>query len=53
MNNLVLTLNNKHPNIKFNCERENIRNLAFLDCLVTRKKYKFETSTYRKETFYA
>ena len=35
-------VNNEHPNIKFNCERENNRNLAFLDCLVTRKSNKFK-----------
>ena len=42
-------LNNKHPNNKITCKRENNYNLAFLDCLVPRKNNKFETSTYQKE----
>ena len=44
-------LNNKHANFKFTCERENNRNLAFLDCSIKRKSNKFETSTHQKETF--
>ena len=44
--------NNKQPNIKLTCERENNCNLDFVDCLVTRKNNKFESiSTHRKETF--
>ena len=44
-------LNNKHPNIKFTCELEKNRNLAFLDCLVTRKINKFETQHIEKKFF--
>ena len=44
-------LNSKHPNIKFTSESEINNKLTFLDCLVTRRNNKFETSIYRKSTF--
>ena len=44
-------LNSKHQNMKFTSELEQNGKISFLDCLVTRKNNKFETSTFRKATF--
>ena len=44
-------LNCKHPNIRFACEIEKDRSLAFLDIDVYRGNLKFETSVHRKSTF--
>ena len=44
-------LNSKHSSIKFTSELEQNYKISFLDCLVTRKNNKFETSTFRKTTF--
>ena len=43
-------LNCKHPNIRFICEIEKDRSLAFLDIDVYRGNNKFETA-HRKSTF--
>ena len=44
-------LNCKHPNIRFACEIEKDRSLAFLDIDVYRGNHKLETSVHRKSTF--
>ena len=44
-------MNSKHKNIKFTCEIEKNKKLAFLDVLVNRKKGGFITTMYRKPTF--
>ena len=44
-------LNCKHPNIRFACETEKDRSLAFLDIDVYRGNHKLETSVHRKSTF--
>ena len=44
-------LNSKHDNIKFTCETENNKKLAFLDCLIDRTNNGFTSSVYRKPTF--
>ena len=51
VNNLLFYLNSKHPNIRFTCEIEKDRSLAFLDINVYRGNNKFETSVHRKSTF--
>ena len=51
VNNLLFYLNCKHPNIRFICEIEKDRSLAFLDIDVYRGNNKFETSAHRKSTF--
>ena len=51
VNNLLLYLNSKHPNISLTCEIEKNRSLAFLDISVYRGNNKFETSVHRKSTF--
>ena len=49
--NLLLYLHSKHPNIRFTCEIEKDRSLAFLDINVYRGNNKSETSVPRKSTF--
>lgn len=44
-------LNNKHSNIKFTYETEENQTLPFLDCLITKRNNKFDTSVFRKSTF--
>ena len=51
VNNLLFSLNCKHPNIRFSCEIEKDRSLASLDIDVDRGNNKFETSVHRKSTF--
>ena len=51
VNNLLFYLNSKHKNIRFTCEIEKDRYLAFLDINVYRGNNKFETSVHRKLTF--
>ena len=51
VNNLLFYLNSKHKNIRFTCEIEKDRYLAFLDINVYRGNNKFETSVQRKLTF--
>ena len=51
VNNLLFSLNCKHPNIRFSCEIEKDRSLASLDTDVDRGNNKFETSVHRKSTF--
>ena len=46
----MLFLNSKHPNIRFTCEIEKDRSLAFLDINVYRGNNKFETSVHHKST---
>ena len=48
---LLNLMNSKHKNIKFTCEIEKNKKLAFLDVLVNRKKGGFITTMYRKPTF--
>ena len=48
VNNLLLYLNPKHPNVRFTCEIEKDRSLAFLDINVYRGNNKSETSVHRK-----
>ena len=51
VDNLLFSLNCKHPNIRFAYEIEKDRSLAFLDIDVYRGNNKFETSVHRKSTF--
>ena len=44
-------LNIQHQSIKFTSEIEQNCKISFLDCLVSRKNNKFETSTFRKTTY--
>ena len=44
-------LNDKHCNIKFNCDLEEDRKISFLDILITRENGRLSTSVYRKPTF--
>ena len=50
VNNLSFYLNFKHPNIRFTCEIEKDKSLAFLDINVYKGNDKFETSIHRKST---
>ena len=51
VHNLLFYLNSKHASIRFICEIEKGRSLAFLDINVYRGNNKFETSVHRKSTF--
>ena len=51
VNYLLFYLNSKHTNIRFTCEIEKDRPLAFLDINVYRVNNKFETSVHHKSTF--
>ena len=51
LNNLLFYLNSKHPNIRFTCEIEEDKSLAFLEIDVYRGNNKFETLAHRKSTF--
>ena len=51
VNNLLFYLNSKHTNIRFTCEIEKDRSLAFLAINVYRDNNKFGTSVHRKSTF--
>ena len=45
-------LNSQHPNIKFTCEEESDCSLSFLDVSVKKINNIFETSVFRKATFF-
>jgi len=47
----VLYLNTKHPNLKFTYEIEQNSKLPFLDTLITKENGRLTTSVYRKPTF--
>ena len=51
VNILLFYLNSKHSNIRFTCEIEKDRSLAFLDINVYRGNNKFEISVHGKSTF--
>ena len=51
VNNLLFYLNSKHLNIRFTCEIEKDRSLAFLDINVHRSNNKSERSVHRKSRF--
>ena len=51
VNNLLFYLNSKHKNIRFTCEIEKDRYLAFLDINVYRGNNEFKTSVHYKSTF--
>ena len=51
VNNSLLYLNSKHPNIRFTCEIEIDRFVALLDINVYGSNNKFETSVHPKSTF--
>ena len=51
VNNLLFYLNSKHSNIRFTCETEKGRCLAFLGINVYRDNNKFDTSVSCKSTF--
>ena len=44
-------LNSQHPNIKFTAEKEDNKELHFLDVNITRLGNAFKTNTYRKPTY--
>ena len=50
-NNLLFYPNRKDPNIRFTCDVEKDRSLAFLDIDICRCNNKLETSVHRKSTF--
>ena len=48
---LLSLMNSKHKNIKFTCEIEKNKKIAFLDVHVNRRQSGFITTIYRKPTF--
>ena len=48
---ILLFLNNRHPNIKFTVEKEEKNRLPFLDTAVVRNVNKYTTTLYHKKTF--
>ena len=50
-NNILLSLNSFHQNIKFTIEIEKDDAIPFLDMLIIRKAGKIETTVYRKKTY--
>jgi hypothetical protein len=50
-NEILVFLNNQHPNIKFTIEMEKHGKLPFLDTQVNRRKEGYYTTLYRKKTF--
>ena len=45
------SLNSKHRNTRFTCEKEHNNFMSFLDVLITRTSNAFKTSVYHKPTF--
>ena len=52
IDDFLVTLNRLHPALKSTFEKEHDGKLSFLDILVERTELGFETSVYRKPTFY-